>query len=457
MNTSKGNFTFHHYNDVEETSASFNDRKNSIVKMILVLLYRFCESQDSIVGFRLCEKLAQDGHEVLVTSTSSHKERLDEIKVAKHITEQYIGSIKVIQPESEELEEPSPEWIAKLHRTYFPQLADCKDVQTVIGTLPGTSQTALELQKKLKCRLVLLATTKMTTNQESLKTEICRVSSHADEVWSVGNDIFCHYDEIFHTHDRDRKKIKHQVILLKPKMIKEWRRGTTVKSNSLVTIWNNDHPFFFKGKEEHVKGSSKESFLIVSSALEMVNEETQGEKLKWSLHGVKGKEETFEKSLSLKSRGMVEIHTLMGTNFLKNLNLENCLAYIAPDAHDESFNYIALTAMYHGIPTLVASESPVGKFIQSLTTRVKLKPLVYLMDKNAWIKKINEDILNPDKCSRKWAIELSEHLQANGHLWKMDTSVLKKEHKNTLVKVVSSLILNPCTFRLTLLILQNNI
>ena len=428
--------------------------------MILVLLYRFCESQDSIVGFRLCEKLAQDGHEVLVTSTSSHKERLDEIKVAKHITEQYTGSIKVIEPEPEELEEPSPVWIAKLHRTYFPQLADCKDVQTVIGTLPGTSQTALDLQKKLKCGLVLLATTKMTTIQESLKTEICRVSSHADEVWSVGNDIFCHYDEIFHTNDRYRKKIPHQEILLKPKVIKEWRRRTTVESNSLVTMWNNDHPFFFKGKEEHVEGSSKESFLTVSSALEMVNEESQREKLKWSLHGVKGKEETFEKSLSLKSRDMVEIHTLMGTNFLKNLNLENCLAYIAPDAHyiapdahDESFNFIALTAMYHGIPTLVASESPVGKFIQSLTTPVKQKPLVYSMDKNAWSKKINEDILNPEKSSRKWAIELSEHLEANDHLWKMDTSVLSKEHKKTLVKVVSSLILNSCAFKLTLLIL----
>ena len=188
------------------------------MKMILVLLYRFCESQDSIVGFRLCEKLAQDGHEVLVTSTSNHKERLDEVKVAERITEKCTGSIEVIEPESEELEEPSPEWIAKLHKTYFPQLQDRKDVQTVIGTLPGTSQTALALQKKLRCRLVLLATTKMTTNQESLKTEICRLAWHADDVWSVGNDIFCHYNEIFRENDHDvSNKIPHQEISLKPK------------------------------------------------------------------------------------------------------------------------------------------------------------------------------------------------------------------------------------------------
>ena len=298
--------------------------------MILVLLYRFCESQNSIVGFRLCEKLAQNGHEVLVTSTSNREERLNEVQVAKQLTEKYTGSIKVIEPESEELEEPSPEWIAKLHRTYFPQLQDRKDVRTVIGTLPGTSQTALALQEKLKCCLVLLATTKMTRNEESLKKEICRVASHADEVWSVGNDIFCHYDEIFRENDDDvGDKILHQEISLRPEVIEEWSRGTTVESNNLVTVWNNEHSFFFKGKEENVGGSSKESFFIISSALEKVSEEGK-DRLEWNLHGLKDKEKTVKTFLGPKNLRMLQIHTHKTANVLANLKLEKCLAYIAP-------------------------------------------------------------------------------------------------------------------------------
>ena len=105
--------------------------------------------------------------------------------------------------------------------------------------------------------------------------------------------------------------------------------------------------------------------------------------------------------------------------------------------------------MYHGIPTLVASESPVGKFIQSLTTPVRLKPLVYLTDnsktdKNEWIKKINEAILNPDL--RQWAKELCEHLQTNDDLWKLNTSVLNKTPKKIVVNIFCLIVICVCIF-----------
>ena len=43
-------------------------------------------------------------------------------------------------------------------------------------------------------------------------------------------------------------------------MIEDWSRETTVESNNLVTVWNDEHSFFFKGKKEHIRGSSEESF-----------------------------------------------------------------------------------------------------------------------------------------------------------------------------------------------------
>ena len=41
--------------------------------MILVLLTRFSESEDSIFGYKLCQVLAEQGHELYVTSVSTGK------------------------------------------------------------------------------------------------------------------------------------------------------------------------------------------------------------------------------------------------------------------------------------------------------------------------------------------------------------------------------------------------
>ena len=126
--------------------------------MILVLLYRFSESDDSILGYQLCQKLVQEGYHLLVTTTAKHEELEKEEEVARQMSEEWKGSITLLKPEYEELEEPTPRWIAKLYKTYFGCLLELQDlnVDAIIGTLPGTTKTAVELKTVLKCKLVLL-------------------------------------------------------------------------------------------------------------------------------------------------------------------------------------------------------------------------------------------------------------------------------------------------------------
>ena len=92
---------------------------SSSLTMILVLLYRFSESEDSILGYRLCKKLVQEGHHLLVTITAKHEEIRGEEESARTMSQKYMGKITLLKPECEEDEEPSPKWIAKLHKTYF--------------------------------------------------------------------------------------------------------------------------------------------------------------------------------------------------------------------------------------------------------------------------------------------------------------------------------------------------
>ena len=55
--------------------------------MILVLLYRFSESLDSIIGYNFCKFLVQKGYDLLVTSTATGTDLENEKKVAKRLSE----------------------------------------------------------------------------------------------------------------------------------------------------------------------------------------------------------------------------------------------------------------------------------------------------------------------------------------------------------------------------------
>ena len=144
--------------------------------MILVLSYRFCESQDSLIGYQLCQILLEKGYDLYATTTAEGGQVHKEQEAARQLNAKGRGKVTLVEPVYEELEKPSSDWIAKLHRAYFTKLQKLKDVDTIIGTLPGTTKTAVDLKNILGCKLVLLATTKIGGEEEDLKNEINKLA-----------------------------------------------------------------------------------------------------------------------------------------------------------------------------------------------------------------------------------------------------------------------------------------
>ena len=140
--------------------------------MILVFLNKFSESQDSIIGYRLCEKLAEEGFDLLVTSTSKKKEKRSEIQAARRMTKTLTGSVRIVEVDREVLEAPTPERIIAFQGTLSSQLPDPSAVNVIFGTLPGTAQCAIELKNMIHCQLILLTQTKISTTKENLKAEV---------------------------------------------------------------------------------------------------------------------------------------------------------------------------------------------------------------------------------------------------------------------------------------------
>ena len=97
--------------------------------MILVLLYKFSESGESLLGYQLCLKLVKEGHHLYVTTTSTKGGWLKkEIEDAKRITETSKGSITLLEPKCRESEESSPEWITNMHKHYFGYLSELQNI-----------------------------------------------------------------------------------------------------------------------------------------------------------------------------------------------------------------------------------------------------------------------------------------------------------------------------------------
>ena len=415
--------------------------------MILVLLYRFCESQDSLIGYRLCQQLGEDGYDLLVTTTAKGENLENEQKAAKQMSEKWKGKVTLAEPQHEEFDQPSPEWIAKLHKAYFSYLSRLKDTDTIIGTLPGTTTTGVDLKRALGCKLVLLAATKIGGTQEDIKAEINTLVPEADEIWSVGSDICDHYHNIFHeasspsiVHDISSSSIVHKQILMKPLSYGEnqfywnWNSQDRIQNSGiskLVTVWNDGYKFYYKGKEEHAKGSSAEMFAVLNAALSEISKDAQLrhiKKLQWNIHGLRNKDDDIRLIRHQCNSYSIQLNALRTVNNLDTLTWKNCQTYIVPDLQEHSFNFIALTAMWLGIPTLISSESSVGKFLLGLDCPFKTRPVVNLSgnteeDKAIWIEKIFKEILNHDARPIDWAKELSEYLQKTHKLWQLDLTV----------------------------------
>ena len=391
--------------------------------MILVLLYKFSGSQDSIIGYRLCEKLVEEGFDLLVTSTSRNEEKQAEIAAARRMTETLTGSVRIIETEPDVLDAPTQERIFNLHRTAIPDV-----IEAVIGTLPGTVQTAVELKKMLKMLnvpLILLAATKVATTRESLTAELLRWVSFADEIWSVGSDIYLHYEEIFRRQMK-KKTVAHREILLRP-LVSRDNQDFPIEGEcgSPLSVWNHDNSYNIKDIKKSAKGSTIESFLSVATAIEKGSMS-----LEWNIHGLLGKKKHVRQLQDPRNPHKFPINALESASSPHNISWSQCLAYIAPDVQDKSFNYFTLVALCVGVPTLVSEKSSVGQFLQGLKTPLSRKPIVKLTgdfkhDKEAWFAKLQNEFFTKDAKPTQWAMNLREYLQTRNDLWKLDLSVLK--------------------------------
>ena len=271
-----------------------------------------------------------------------------------------------MEPECEELETSSSEWIAKFHRTYYPQIPELKDIDTVIGTLPGTTKTAVDLKKSLGCKLVLLATTKIGGEEENLKDEINRLAPEADEIWSVCCDIYDHYQNIF--QEVHSTLAKHRQVMIKPKSYNDnqfywdWNsksRTLGASIRKLVTVWNAGYQLFYKGKDAHARGSSKDNFSTLLQAVGEIGKRESSQlikKIEWNIHGLRNYDYVTQ---TLRDQvNAVQLIALRNVDTLDTLSWKNCLAYLSPDVQEESFNFIALTAIWLGIQSVYCRKVP---------------------------------------------------------------------------------------------------
>ena len=180
----------------------------------------------------------------------------------------------------------------------------------------------------------------------------------------------------------------------------------------------------------HSKGSTIDSFSSLAAALVKINTESdQQYRLKWNVYGLKVTD-IIDSIKSIASQSKFILNALEELPQVDILNWNQLSAFIVPDVQDESFNFIALCTIWLGIPTLVSSESSIGKLLSNLLCPAKARCIVPLTgisshDTSLWEKKINNDMLNDD--ARRWAKELSQYVRNNSKLWNLDLTVRHKQ------------------------------
>ena len=412
--------------------------------MILFLQSGFSESGDTLPGFKLCQHLVNHGYHVNVTTTSSGARLQSEKTLAKELTAKSRGSVNLLEPRYLKNECPSSGWIANQHRHYFGYLSEIKDVDTIIGTIPGTLQTSVDLKKAFKCKLVLLPTIKVKADQEDLKKEINSLAEFADEIWSLGADTYCYYQNIFQEVEGAASS-KHSDILLQPfvdrnDLVYHWnrsysrfRRGNK-DIKKIVSIWTKPYIFFNRGRETYSSGSNIQNFQTVAQAFGEINGNAVKRHLgtiQWYVHGLKFQDPTIKAIEETAKPNVVKITALKEVTSTEDLSWKNCLAYIDPNTEDESFNFNALSAYWLGIPTIVSSQSSVGKLLLCLSCPQKHSAVVTLtgnpdLDKGIWLDKIYKELINEDAKPIQWAREIAEYFHSNSYLWKLDLSILSR-------------------------------
>ena len=375
----------------------------------LVLLTRFDESPESILGFRMCLKLAREGHHVYVTTTSAGPQLDVETQKAKQLTEIINGQVELQQPQFRWYETPSPEWIQQRHEQHFGFLSKL-NVQGVIGTIPGTAQTAIQLKEKFKCKAILLATYKLKV----LVGDVMKSVRAADEVWSVGPDIYTYYEYMF----QEEQQIWHEQIMLLPDIDigtkpEHHIKVKKVQAPKFVSVWNTPIHFIQNDSKEYSKGSDIEGYYTMSNVLSGIN----ANKVSWVIHGLPTNDPKVRAVRKHANQNALKVITSSSIPSGDGFNWGDCFAFIVPDREEETLNYSALTAIYLGIPTLVSSQSNIGKFLLSLDCPEKFRAVVTMTgdpshDAEEWKQKINKEILDKYADPREWASTMSEYLQS---------------------------------------------
>ena len=197
---------------------------------------------------------------------------------------------------------------------------------------------------------------------------------------------------------------------------------------SLCQFGTHRIPFSI-GVKRHIWGEVTYTISVpLSSAIGEINTQAMihhKSRIQWNVHGLKF-QDGIKNNIEEKAKpNVVQITALSSANSVDNLTWKNCLAFIVPEIVDETFNHVALSALWLGIPTIVSSQSSIGKFLLELTCPEKSKAVITLTgdpqtDEKAWIEKINNEILSEEATPMKWAKTLSEHLHGNIKLWKFD-------------------------------------
>ena len=258
--------------------------------MILALLTRFSDSEDAIVGFTLCQKLAEHGYPLYVTTTSTGEALQQEKDKADEICTRTKGSVTLLQPECKEDENPTAEWVVTHHEEYFSFLSELNDIQAVIGILPGTEKSAVEVKEALNCKLVLLAPKEIPDVYQQRLTDLKKAADTADEIWVFGSEVHHFYCDLFPNLDATPcEKLKE--LSLQPfieRFIKKRnssRNDNTCDFKNITSLWKKSYESFVFREEVLANGSDPDSFLTLCSALEQLNLETMSKQIQWQIYG----------------------------------------------------------------------------------------------------------------------------------------------------------------------------
>ncbi len=316
------------------------------------------------------------------------------------------------------------------YRTYFSYLLTLENIDTLISLMPGTSKTGMDIIKELRKRepvkLILLACTKIGGDNTELHAEIEGIIQTADEIWSIGPDLYAHYNELIAGFNNKSLRTKcHKELIFTPTKTQDssfkkfWKSfystGTVYR---VVSLWQEGTPFQYKGNLFKAKnhGSSLEDYCCLCKALGKTSSELayRKQKIEWEILGPKDILASMIPSIEANQTKGKHTFPIKGVALPSSSEafctkrLRRSTVFIAPDRTEDTFNFAAYEAIKFGIPTLVSRDSSLGKVLSKLQSPVTPRALVELTgdlthDQEQWRKALYEHVLSEPEEARAWA------------------------------------------------------